>query len=1550
MFPEDEEAFFSYEIEDSNVELFISGNWHISSGAAWGWRTQTEDYGPSFLTGTRLPGFSPSPLANDISMTSSVWLDNKYFVSTSFTDDLESRSLIAGYRGDESELLQLLSFGYGDFFMPAYPGLPQFSSRQNTGGLLLHLKNDDWESHSRIGMLQGEWRELYYFSNSRVFPQTIDLLYPLPPIEFVLPDIVDAAEVKIWIKDSSGSFLAKPGGSNHDEQRFRPAAEGIDYRFIYHDQNEVTGIIILKKADFLVHYETGSGSIGDIGLGQDVLVFQKSASWSSSENKESPETGNFEWGGTTWLQYLDEQGLSERQFKYEIRESGQSNPGKTVLLIHSPGRFSPFGRYNRYPLPDTEGFDSGELVYAELSPGPGPDDLRYSIQSNELHIDWLRADNTSPAWRFPLWFTGIHSVKAHGISPKLTILPRSPDSGQSMEIQLPSDAILDTVEVYISGLRSNLHRIDPNEGRLNFISPPPPDSLIYIRYLAAADPGSPSLDFQSGFRGRYGKTLNWAVSNKTSIPLDFQGQSSGNLPTMTRFNSSISQSLPGRNWQVSAFAAVTSMNGRSSPLFNWFETEPMRPPVTGLRPAAAPGLLSTNMQEYIALYHENRGELLYRLDPVLLGDYVEFPRLDLSTLKPEKFRNQDGHRTGPYAAVPIIGGETESEPYSILDFSLESGQWAGAQLFTDSLKNSADISEITLTASLILPDDLPASSLESLQIILRIGKLSEDVDGDGRLDSGTAGFPFLTADDRVLYAAYHTSLVNAQTGGVASEDWNRNTILDYGSPPAQRAPELSFDISDQILASAHEDTDKVIRLNLEKLPPEARRQLSEATGMQILVHSATAEIAGILAFGNWTIHRRAVSSNSRDTGIQLTEDGFSIESDISHSQNSPLELSGRTNKIPVYSRQSIVIPFRNYGNYPIEAEISFLSNMEIISSHQFILAADTESSEEIFFDRSALIDSYIIRLWHPADGITEPIHIEVLQAEEFRTHRDFSAGASANFSMNYSGRQLFGPIHSPRTALRLSIEGGNEQVLFYDSLLSGGIAVGLLFTENSINLYGYNDTLPQISNLKSIQAFPYQGSSAAVTTPLIGSRTARSASSAGILPSGSNMSVFHSISSTDTSFASLDQTLAVWFRSSHSEFPLTIYSGNEGSSSGSNRQRSQLYVGLGSTGSPLIAAEAQIRSRESHSSSNELLTFMPFQNNDFTERELQYLLETNSPGSMNHNIRSSITARRYSAYMLQSESALLNISYGSPTILDTEISMQLAAESGFTSNKRMEMTQFEDPLEAYAADSVELFRSLHKNLPESLFFPFSETENIEGSIDNLYDSQSFRQKHSLGLQRPASAGIIDLFLPQGISLGSDHELQLGLNESRIKRQFSVLLRNRSTNLFGALSHYAFFQWYELDDIVSSLGLIYTSPDELLKFQPEATLRLSSRKVFDFSQNLRLNTEIPLSNQNTAQTVYSSHSLFRMYHDLELEHRIFRDSILQHGPGIKFRYSHTADHRQTDSSFEYTAGIRGEKIELTATFSSADRRIRYIEGDRLFTDTGVSVQLAGRLNW
>lgn len=191
---------------------------------------------------------------------------------------------------------------------------------------------------------------------------------------------------------------------------------------------------------------------------------------------------------------------------------------------------------------------------------------------------------------------------------------------------------------------------------------------------------------------------------------------------------------------------------------------------------------------------------------------------------------------------------------------------------------------------------------------------------------------------------------------------------------------------------------------------------------------------------------------------------------------------------------------------------------------------------------------------------------------------------------------------------------------------------------------------------------------------------------------------------------------------------------------------------------------------------------------------------------------------------------------------------------------------------------------------------------------------------------------------------------LKLNESIIKQQFSVQLRNRSTNLFGSLSHYAFFQWYELDDIVTGLRLIYTYPDKILKFQPEATLRFSSRKIFDFTQNLRLNSEIPLSDDNTAQTILNSHSVFRMYHDLELGHRIFKNSILQHGPGVKFRFSHTSDQRQIDSGFDYTAGIRGEKIELTATLSTAERRIRYFEGNRLFTDTGISFQLEARLTW
>lgn len=141
-------------------------------------------------------------------------------------------------------------------------------------------------------MLQGEWRELYYFSNSRVFPQTIDLLYPLPPVEFVLPDNVETGKIRIWIRDQSGSFLAKPDGSNHDEQRFRPAVENIDYRFIYHELNVAAGIILLKQADFLVHYETESGIIGDTGLGQDVLVFQRTAAQLTTDSRENPETGN----------------------------------------------------------------------------------------------------------------------------------------------------------------------------------------------------------------------------------------------------------------------------------------------------------------------------------------------------------------------------------------------------------------------------------------------------------------------------------------------------------------------------------------------------------------------------------------------------------------------------------------------------------------------------------------------------------------------------------------------------------------------------------------------------------------------------------------------------------------------------------------------------------------------------------------------------------------------------------------------------------------------------------------------------------------------------------------------------------------------------------------------------------------------------------------------------------------------------------------------------------------------------------------------------------
>ena len=92
-------------IGDSDVELLIDGTWRIetSLGGVWG--------SPGPVT-PEVPGFSSGFMFNQIpDLTLSLWLRERYFFETSFTEEELFNTYLLGYEGREGEFLRRVRIG-----------------------------------------------------------------------------------------------------------------------------------------------------------------------------------------------------------------------------------------------------------------------------------------------------------------------------------------------------------------------------------------------------------------------------------------------------------------------------------------------------------------------------------------------------------------------------------------------------------------------------------------------------------------------------------------------------------------------------------------------------------------------------------------------------------------------------------------------------------------------------------------------------------------------------------------------------------------------------------------------------------------------------------------------------------------------------------------------------------------------------------------------------------------------------------------------------------------------------------------------------------------------------------------------------------------------------------------------------------------------------------------------------------------------------------------------------------------------------------------------
>lgn len=812
LLPKEEAPFsiFSSSIGDADVDLYLSGSWETKFqggfGYAWdstGEKTKTSSF-PGMAAGYQMT-YQPDIII-------SLWLMNRYFFETSFIDNYELNTILFGYEAVEEGFLRSVRIGNTDIGFGEYSWLqiPE-ASTDSFGGIVL-FKNERSEHQFMMRFDPADMQIKNFIGKNEVDPVRLDLTDYTEGRYFILPDN-NVTNLKIYIEDSSGIY-------SDGKHQYRLA-----------DSNDAIisaeeGIVFFRETLTVraaVHYTKGGSSVGDPGLGRNSLAGENSGKIDISE------TTHFDWSVDDYL----EQDMAERQLIIG---------SQTALLLYEPGVFSPFEMLSIYSLPylipDSPSLFTGILADINLTTG---DKLNFStaFEDYSVRIIYNGESYRDPANRYPLAMSIDSDVIVYEPDRQLEGTP--PDKELLFQRLFPigsyylGDNVLDgSVTVNINGFSEYRYTFDPDSGNVTFMFPVPSDAQIEISYRTKAATGmsgdlimglGSKFNFTDNFFMETGAGLRWNVqdSEYTEKAEEATGSILG--------TAGISYKTDNLDFKLDTGISIYSPNTTGIMRLAGMNKNGFDIPLSAnyLYPAAPPE--SGGMG---SLQPEKRGRLYYK-------DYHKYNSSGSSTLKDydwappsdQIYAYNDGGRTGPY----IAGTDSEIEgKAAVFEYDLGNSEWTGGRIPLVLGTQALDLSE-TQSISLKWKHIDVAGSVD---IYIRVGKLSEDLDGDGILDEEISqyesGFNFNDGSYQMKVGlAPDSNLGNDQ---LDTEDLDGNSILD------KEGSELVYTKKETSPGSSWQ----TITLNLA---PSDRKKLKAVTGFEIIiVENNTANASGRLLVGD----------------------------------------------------------------------------------------------------------------------------------------------------------------------------------------------------------------------------------------------------------------------------------------------------------------------------------------------------------------------------------------------------------------------------------------------------------------------------------------------------------------------------------------------------------------------------------------------------------------------------------------------------------------------------------------------------------------------------
>ncbi len=701
-------TIFATKIGDADLDFNLSGSWDA-----------TISYSTGLLIVPGLPvrildafpameaGFYFQQIPD---LTASIVLMKKYFVDLSVVPDSSQNRLTMGYRGDSTETIRSVIIGNGGVTIPSSDFLEIPEQPPSSLGASVLLVSGISTNEFLLRWDSAEEKTKLFMGESELLEETVSVESFIRGRFFYLPDTnVDESSLQLFLEDENGTYT---GG---DAKKYRLAT--VDDASL----DAVSGLISLKsavKGRVLVYYTKGGTAMGNPGLGTDALPGQKLVNGVFVRDLSTTADFLFSMGA-----YLG-QNMSTRQIMIG---------SKGCLLLWEPGDTSPFENDSSYAFTNTPPSDPSRIQVKLQEKGAGgipseaqslsfqsyPDEKRFVVLLNKN----LRS-NFRNMYPFPDVDGLIYGPPKDSLAGYL---------GYQLEVQmltnineyvLEPNIVPGSVRVTVNGVTETRFTVDPESGRVTFITPIRTADRIEMRYKVSSA-GLSGGDILFAWRD----TIAFSDAMKLTIAAGVRWNADPAAYSIKPYQKSgtiiAATGLEGKdeNWSYAVKAGVAYTNPDTSGVLRLFGMEGNALEADLSENNVYPAALPETSDMPLGLTQNNRGYLFYKD----YRSYDAFGGSSLHTIGWPSFSSRpydNGGRMGPYN---VLGDAEDSDSGQslVFDFQLQSGEWVGAQL-PPTAAGSADLSGARSVTLRYRTLDVSGP----FRVFLQIGRISEDIDGE----------------------------------------------------------------------------------------------------------------------------------------------------------------------------------------------------------------------------------------------------------------------------------------------------------------------------------------------------------------------------------------------------------------------------------------------------------------------------------------------------------------------------------------------------------------------------------------------------------------------------------------------------------------------------------------------------------------------------------------------------------------------------------------------------------------------------------------------------